>query len=42
MVGALERQPRDDEPQGVRKKMPGTDRALRTGLQLTGRPRTLC
>lgn len=41
MVGALERQPRDDEPQGERKKMPGTDRPLRTGLQLTGRPRTL-
>ena len=36
MVGALERQPGDNEPQGERKKMPGADRALRTGLQLTG------
>ena len=29
-------------PQGERKEMPGADRALRTGLQLMGGPRTLC
>ena len=29
-------------PQGERKEMPGADRALRTGLELMGGPRTLC